>query len=73
MHIKTNVIRIDKMVACSIKYIILNVKHCVNCVSSGDYEIDCKTPAYGRSGIVKSTFYARNGIFNIPTATDQLG
>ncbi|XP_043107483.1 protein ATP6V1FNB [Puntigrus tetrazona] len=39
----------------------------------GDYDIDCKTPAYGRSGIVRSTFYARNGIFNIPTATDQLG
>ncbi|XP_067287634.1 protein SPMIP1 [Pseudorasbora parva] len=39
----------------------------------GDFEIDCKTPASGRSGIVRSTFYARNGIFNIPTATDQLG
>ncbi|XP_050979107.1 protein ATP6V1FNB isoform X3 [Labeo rohita] len=39
----------------------------------GDYEIDCKTPAYGRSGIVRNTFYARNGIFNIPTPTDQLG
>ncbi|XP_051528479.1 protein ATP6V1FNB [Myxocyprinus asiaticus] len=39
----------------------------------GDYEMDCKTPAHGRSGIVRSTFYARNGIFNIPTATDQFG
>uniref|UniRef100_A0A8C2BXC2 Si:ch211-193l2.10 n=1 Tax=Cyprinus carpio TaxID=7962 RepID=A0A8C2BXC2_CYPCA len=39
----------------------------------GDYEIDGKTPVYGRSGIVRSTFYARNGIFNIPSATDQLG
>ncbi|ROI15567.1 hypothetical protein DPX16_2514 [Anabarilius grahami] len=39
----------------------------------GDYAIDCKTPASGRSGIVRNTFYARNGIFNIPTATDQLG
>ncbi|XP_039529538.1 protein ATP6V1FNB [Pimephales promelas] len=39
----------------------------------GDYEIDCKTPASGRSGIVRNTFYARNGIFNIPTVTDQLG
>ncbi len=45
----------------------------MNFVSSGDYEIDCKTPVYGRSGIVRSTFYTRNGIFNIPTATDQLG
>ncbi|KAK7119053.1 hypothetical protein R3I94_021034 [Phoxinus phoxinus] len=39
----------------------------------GDYEIDCRTPASGRSGIVRSTFYTRNGIFNIPTGTDQLG
>ncbi|TRY66786.1 hypothetical protein DNTS_009578 [Danionella cerebrum] len=39
----------------------------------GDFEIDCRTPANGRSGIVRSTFYARNGIFNIPSVTDQLG
>ncbi|XP_030634139.1 protein ATP6V1FNB [Chanos chanos] len=39
----------------------------------GDYEHDYKSPSNGRSQIVKSTFYARNGIFNIPSATDQLG
>ncbi|XP_052425396.1 protein ATP6V1FNB [Carassius gibelio] len=39
----------------------------------GDYEVDSKTPVHGRSGIVKSTFYARNGIFNIPAANDRLG
>lgn len=48
------------------------VKHSTGFVSSGDYEIDSKTPAYGRSGIVRNTFYGRNGIFNIPTVTDQL-
>ncbi|XP_065096874.1 protein SPMIP1 [Paramisgurnus dabryanus] len=39
----------------------------------GDYDSDCKTPANGRSEIVRNTFYARNGIFNIPLATDRLG
>ncbi|XP_056591328.1 protein ATP6V1FNB isoform X1 [Triplophysa dalaica] len=37
----------------------------------GDYEMTCKTPGNGRSEIVRNTFYARNGIFNIPSATDQ--
>ncbi|XP_073773228.1 protein SPMIP1 isoform X2 [Danio rerio] len=27
----------------------------------GDFETDCRTPANGRSGVVKSAFYARNG------------
>ncbi|KAL2091664.1 hypothetical protein ACEWY4_013927 [Coilia grayii] len=39
----------------------------------GDYERKYTSPANGRSGIVRSTFYAKNGIFNIPSATDQLG
>ncbi|XP_031424360.1 protein ATP6V1FNB [Clupea harengus] len=39
----------------------------------GDYEKTYRSPANGRSGIVRSTFYARNGIFNVPTATDELG
>ncbi|XP_036415423.1 protein ATP6V1FNB [Colossoma macropomum] len=39
----------------------------------GDYEHNYRSPANGRSGVVRSTFYARNGIFNIPSATDKLG
>ncbi|XP_041946013.1 protein ATP6V1FNB [Alosa sapidissima] len=39
----------------------------------GDYEQIYRSPANGRSGIVRSTFYARNGIFNVPMATDRLG
>ncbi|XP_072522418.1 protein SPMIP1 [Salminus brasiliensis] len=39
----------------------------------GDYDHNYKSPANGRSGVVRSTFYARNGIFNIPAQTDKLG
>ncbi|XP_023655350.1 protein SPMIP1 [Paramormyrops kingsleyae] len=39
----------------------------------GDYGIDYRSPVSGRSGIVRSTFYARNGIFNVPSSTDSLG
>ncbi|KAM9444145.1 protein SPMIP1 [Clarias gariepinus] len=39
----------------------------------GDYENDYKSPINGKSAVVRSTFYARNGIFNIPSATDHLG
>ncbi|XP_028853510.1 protein ATP6V1FNB [Denticeps clupeoides] len=39
----------------------------------GDYGNEYRSPAHGRSGVVRSTFYARNGIFNIPSPTDQLG
>ncbi|KAM3849781.1 protein SPMIP1-like [Diretmus argenteus] len=38
----------------------------------GDYSLDYRSPASGRSSVVKNTFYARNGIFNIPSATDTL-
>ncbi|XP_073773229.1 uncharacterized protein isoform X3 [Danio rerio] len=30
-------------------------------VKYSDFETDCRTPANGRSGVVKSAFYARNG------------
>ncbi|KAK2821543.1 hypothetical protein Q7C36_020886 [Tachysurus vachellii] len=39
----------------------------------GDYWHDYKSPLKGRSAVVRSTFYARNGVFNIPSATDHLG
>ncbi|XP_061074951.1 protein SPMIP1 [Conger conger] len=39
----------------------------------GDYDRDYRSPANGRSGIVRGTFYARNGIFHIPSPTDHLG
>ncbi|XP_039628675.1 protein ATP6V1FNB [Polypterus senegalus] len=39
----------------------------------GDFVREVKTPINGRSAIVKSTFYARNGIFNFPAPTDKLG
>ncbi|KAM6979783.1 protein SPMIP1 [Aplochiton taeniatus] len=39
----------------------------------GAYGQTYKSPASGRSGVVRTTFYARNGIFNIPTETDRLG
>ncbi|KAJ8404127.1 hypothetical protein AAFF_G00344770 [Aldrovandia affinis] len=39
----------------------------------GDYERDYRSPVNGRSGIVRNTFYARNGIFNFPSPTDRLG
>ncbi|XP_015203403.1 protein SPMIP1 [Lepisosteus oculatus] len=39
----------------------------------GDYAKEDKSPIKGRSRIVKDTFYARNGIFNFPSPTDQLG
>ncbi|KAF4093937.1 hypothetical protein AMELA_G00007130 [Ameiurus melas] len=39
----------------------------------GYYGHDYQSPDNGRSAVVRSTFYARNGIFNIPSATDHLG
>ncbi|XP_015461838.3 protein ATP6V1FNB [Astyanax mexicanus] len=38
----------------------------------GDYDHNYKSPANGRSGVVRSSFYARNGIFNLPSQTDKL-
>ncbi|KAI5093367.1 hypothetical protein C0J45_16505, partial [Silurus meridionalis] len=38
----------------------------------GDYVHDYKSPVNGRSAVIRSTFYARNGIFHIPSATDHL-
>ncbi|TSM44170.1 hypothetical protein Baya_7696 [Bagarius yarrelli] len=38
-----------------------------------EYGHEYKSPVNGRSAIIRSTFYARNGIFNVPSATDQLG
>ncbi|KAK5873131.1 hypothetical protein PBY51_013772 [Eleginops maclovinus] len=39
----------------------------------GDYTMDYKTPSRAKSSVVKSTFYARNGVFSNPSATDTLG
>ncbi|XP_055015347.1 protein ATP6V1FNB-like isoform X2 [Boleophthalmus pectinirostris] len=39
----------------------------------GDFTLDYKTPTQARSSVVKSTFYARNGVFNSPSPTDALG
>ncbi|KAI1890364.1 hypothetical protein AGOR_G00152970 [Albula goreensis] len=39
----------------------------------GDYDREYRSPANGRSGIVRNTFYARNGIFHFPSPTDRLG
>ncbi|XP_056156874.1 protein ATP6V1FNB [Lampris incognitus] len=39
----------------------------------GDYSLDYTSPSHGRSCVVKNTFYARNGVFNFPSATDILG
>ncbi|XP_030584297.1 uncharacterized protein LOC115779689 [Archocentrus centrarchus] len=39
----------------------------------GDYTLDYRTPSSARSSLVKNTFYARNGVFSRPTATDTLG
>lgn len=46
-----------------------------SCVSppTGDYPLDYKTPCCAKSSVVKNTFYARNGVFNVPSATDTLG
>ncbi|XP_062301571.1 protein SPMIP1 [Scomber scombrus] len=35
----------------------------------GDYTLDYRTPSHARSSVVKNTFYARNGVFNSPSAT----
>ncbi|XP_051804681.1 uncharacterized protein LOC127534176 [Acanthochromis polyacanthus] len=42
-------------------------------VSTGDYTLDYRTPSCARSSVVKDTFYARNGVFSSPSATDTLG
>uniref|UniRef100_A0A3Q0SGC7 Si:ch211-193l2.10 n=1 Tax=Amphilophus citrinellus TaxID=61819 RepID=A0A3Q0SGC7_AMPCI len=34
---------------------------------------ESQTPSSARSSLVKNTFYARNGVFSRPTATDTLG
>ncbi|KAK5934672.1 hypothetical protein CgunFtcFv8_015046 [Champsocephalus gunnari] len=39
----------------------------------GDYTLDYKTPSRAKSSVVKSTFYARNGVFSSPSASDSLG
>ncbi|KAM4587349.1 protein SPMIP1 [Odontesthes bonariensis] len=36
----------------------------------GDYNLDYRTPSCARLSVVKSTFYARNGVFSSPSATD---
>ncbi|XP_029103858.1 uncharacterized protein LOC114909366 [Scleropages formosus] len=38
----------------------------------GDYVKEFRCPANGRSGIVRDTFYARNGIFSIASPTDRV-
>ncbi|XP_031700938.1 uncharacterized protein LOC116382218 isoform X2 [Anarrhichthys ocellatus] len=39
----------------------------------GDYTLDYRTPSRAKSSVVKNTFYARNGVFSSPSATDKLG
>lgn len=39
----------------------------------GDFSLDYRTPVRARSSVVRSTFYARNGVFNCPSPTDALG
>ncbi|XP_035486090.2 uncharacterized protein LOC118308795 [Scophthalmus maximus] len=39
----------------------------------GDYTLDYRTPSRARSSVVRNTFYARNGVFSSPSATDTLG
>ncbi|KAE8298890.1 hypothetical protein D5F01_LYC03399 [Larimichthys crocea] len=39
----------------------------------GDYTLDYRTPSRAKSSVVKNTFYARNGVFSSPSATDALG
>uniref|UniRef100_UPI0037E82180 protein SPMIP1 n=1 Tax=Semicossyphus pulcher TaxID=241346 RepID=UPI0037E82180 len=39
----------------------------------GDYTLDYRTPSRAKSSVVKNTFYARNGVFSSPSATDTLG
>ncbi|XP_078103729.1 protein SPMIP1 [Sander vitreus] len=39
----------------------------------GDYTLDYRTPSRAKSSVVKNTFYARNGVFCSPSATDTLG
>ncbi|XP_068578392.1 protein SPMIP1 [Cebidichthys violaceus] len=39
----------------------------------GDYALDYRTPSRAKSSVVKNTFYARNGVFSSPSATDKLG
>ncbi|CAJ1051983.1 protein ATP6V1FNB-like [Xyrichtys novacula] len=39
----------------------------------GDYTLNYKTPSRAKFSVVKNTFYARNGVFSSPTATDMLG
>uniref|UniRef100_A0A8C6WGF3 Si:ch211-193l2.10 n=1 Tax=Neogobius melanostomus TaxID=47308 RepID=A0A8C6WGF3_9GOBI len=36
----------------------------------GDFSLDYKTPTRARSSVIKSAFYARNGVFNSPSPTD---
>ncbi|XP_062420128.1 inverted formin-2 [Pungitius pungitius] len=38
----------------------------------GDHTLDYKTPSRAKSSVVKNTFYARNGVFSRPSATDAL-
>ncbi|KAK9529638.1 hypothetical protein VZT92_013718 [Zoarces viviparus] len=39
-----------------------------------DYTLDYRTPSCAKSSsVVKNTFYARNGVFSSPSATDKLG
>ncbi|KAK9529639.1 hypothetical protein VZT92_013718 [Zoarces viviparus] len=42
--------------------------------SWSDYTLDYRTPSCAKSSsVVKNTFYARNGVFSSPSATDKLG
>ncbi|KAM8914896.1 uncharacterized protein AB9W97_011914 isoform 3-T3 [Spinachia spinachia] len=38
----------------------------------GDHTLDYRTPSRAKSSVVKNTFYARNGVFRHPSATDAL-
>nr|XP_046240903.1 protein ATP6V1FNB [Scatophagus argus] len=39
----------------------------------GDFSLDYRTPSRAKSSVVKNTFYAKNGVFSSPSATDKLG
>ncbi|KAM9707947.1 protein SPMIP1-like [Menidia menidia] len=39
----------------------------------GDHNLDYRTPSWARLSVVRSTFYARNGAFSVPSATDTVG
>lgn len=52
---------------------IIVVLQFLSSFTTGDYTLDYRTPSRAKSSVVKNTFYARNGVFSSPSATDALG